>query len=145
MIYACATPKKISIKENKKKARNILSVNTIYRNFELGIVLGKPFSLGFGQIETIINLSIFDNNDILIWKITLDNPKSGSGYIKYGKIHRAYRQEFPDNNQKPEDLKFDLIYKLILETDVATYNKEFLYQPGEIYILNSDKVTDVKK
>jgi hypothetical protein len=140
ILGGCKTPKKIVIKENISKMTNRLIINTVFRKFAIGVVIGKPFSFFVGNIDLINSLSILDNNDVTLWKINLDNPKSGSGYISYGKVHRAYNQVFPVNNGTPEDLKLNSKYRLILETQKGSYQKEFLYQPGEIYILDSDKV-----
>ena len=138
-FMSCKTHKHIYIKEAKRGNPERLFVNTEFRKAQFGIVLLKPWALYFAMVEPIYKLTFTNEKSEVIWKVHSANNDASIGGIEYSKFRKPYEQDFPLDNKTPEPLKKGSKYLLRLETKKGAYEKTFLFQPGEIYILEEDK------
>jgi len=138
MVLSCSYPKTIYIKKSYIPEGKLV-LNTWNYRFDLGFVLLRPVFLSFGVLEPVYSISFSTEDHKPMWQLERLKKKKW-GNIIYGKNAQKYfAQLFPLENKQPEKLKFGFKYIVEFETDRGKYSREFIYQPSQTYIYNSDR------
>lgn len=140
ILAGCSVEKEIVIKQNNKTKELEMYIDPSVRKGGLGLYIIMPLIIQVSFPELIQRLKVLDTDEKLLWEVEYKNLEFGGHGIYYGKPNRReYIQKYPETGE-PIKLERGKIYQIILKTEIAEYNKNFIYQESEIKINKHDRI-----